>query len=62
MEKTCPRCGSLFDCKNNNITKCHCVHVTISPEGYQHIKDKYKDCLCMNCLREIEKGLKPLPK
>jgi hypothetical protein len=50
--KTCPKCGSKFECNNYNIFKCACLQVPLTPEARQHIAENYDDCLCMNCLRE----------
>ncbi len=55
MIKECPRCQRAFECKNDNILECDCVKVVISKETYDYISQKYDDCLCINCLKEIEK-------
>ena len=54
QEKTCPRCGKKFICRHNDdITKCQCASVQLTPEARQYIAENYTDCLCANCLREI---------
>ena len=54
MEKICPRCNTAFDCRSDNIMECDCINVVISPESYQYISEKYDDCLCTKCLKQIE--------
>lgn len=52
--KTCPRCQSIFECKVGNIATCHCLGINFSEEERKLIEDKYKDCLCHNCLLELK--------
>ena len=53
-EKTCPRCGKKFICRHNDdITKCQCASVQLTPEARNYIASEYTDCLCVDCLREI---------
>ena len=51
--KTCPRCGSAFICRDDDILKCDCTQVVLSPEASKFIGDNYGDCLCLSCLKEI---------
>lgn len=53
-EKTCLRCGSKFICRHDDdITKCQCASVQLTPEARKYIAENYTDCLCANCLRNI---------
>ena len=53
MTKTCPHCHCEFDCRNDNILECDCVHVILSKEALNYISSRYADCLCVDCLQEI---------
>ena len=53
MTKICPHCHCEFECRNDNIIECDCVHVTLSQEALAYISNRYADCLCVVCLHEI---------
>ncbi len=53
-QKLCPRCQFLFECKVGNIAACHCLGFNFLEEERKLIEDKYKDCLCYNCLLELK--------
>ena len=53
MLKTCPKCKLSFECLANDISKCHCFSVTIDTNTLALLKDKFQNCLCGKCLREI---------
>jgi hypothetical protein len=55
MQKICPFCGNSFECKNDDILNCDCIHVKICPEARSYIAQHYDDCLCVSCLRAINK-------
>lgn len=52
--KSCPRCGSKFECKPGNITQCQCFEVKLTKDETLFIKELYDDCLCANCLRKLK--------
>jgi hypothetical protein len=54
MQKVCPRCASVFTCREDNILECGCVQVILSPEQLDYIAGHYIGCLCMSCLNEIQ--------
>lgn len=57
QEKSCPRCGAKFICRHNDdILKCQCATVQLTPEARQYISENYTDCLCANCLCEISES------
>ena len=62
MEKRCPRCHKTFECQHHNIGKCDCTKLILSPESYEYISNTYEDCLCIECLEEIEKEQQRSPK
>lgn len=51
--KSCPRCTQAFECKPGHVASCHCSAVKLSDATYDLIRNKYDDCLCANCLREL---------
>lgn len=51
MKKKCPRCGEIFDCKMDK--SCWCNDYKIADKLSRQLKNKYKDCLCEKCLREL---------
>ena len=53
--KICPRCGSSFECKVGDVANCQCNGVKLSDEAYDLIKTRYDDCLCVNCLQQLNK-------
>jgi hypothetical protein len=55
--KICPRCGVTFECKVNNPVHCQCAGVALSRELSERISERYRDCLCVDCLKAI--SLKP---
>lgn len=55
MIKKCNKCNSEFKCNAEHITKCHCYSVKLSNTQLKLLKEKYKDCLCNNCLIELTK-------
>lgn len=52
-EKQCSRCNSLFECRAGNISACQCSQVIIPEVLADHIATVYQDCLCLNCLQEL---------
>lgn len=62
MKKQCPRCHKTFECNDHNIKDCDCTKVKLSPESYEYISHTYEDCLCIECLKEIEKEQQRSPK
>jgi hypothetical protein len=55
MTKICPHCQKKFECRNDNVLECDCVHVILSREALDYISSRYNDCLCVDCLREINR-------
>ncbi|CAN5605157.1 hypothetical protein BH11BAC2_BH11BAC2_11990 [soil metagenome] len=52
--KICEMCKNMFNCTTENITSCQCSAVQISLEESNFIKEKYSDCLCLGCLKELK--------
>jgi hypothetical protein len=51
MTKTCPRCGKTFECVHS--IDCWCVKVKLTDTAKAYLKEHYTDCLCKDCLEEI---------
>ncbi len=54
MKKHCSKCNKLFDCCVNDITNCQCYNIALSQQAKTFIANNYNDCLCAECLKEIE--------
>ena len=57
-EKYCPRCNEPFFCKTGDIVNCQCQCVPLSEETIQFLSKTYFDCLCKNCLSELNQKVK----
>jgi len=51
--KTCPRCGTGFECKAGNILQCQCYGISLPFAVQQQIEQAYRDCLCRSCLETL---------
>lgn len=54
LEKYCTRCSCKFNCNAIDIQNCQCSTVTISGQTQDFLKETRYDCLCSNCLQEID--------
>jgi hypothetical protein len=52
-KKYCPHCNVLFECKVGSILLCQCTTVSLTDEERMFIKDRYYDCLCASCMKEL---------
>jgi hypothetical protein len=55
-EKTCPRCGRVFECQVNSPIRCDCARVQLDDPTLARLHGRYSDCLCLDCLRAIDAG------
>ncbi|WP_414718610.1 cysteine-rich CWC family protein [Thiocapsa sp.] len=53
--KTCPRCGAEFECKANRAERCGCLSVVLTTEALDYLGERYRDCLCVACLADINR-------
>lgn len=53
MEQTCPNCKQKFDCQADDIENCLCNSIQLNNDAVELIKNKFDDCLCVECLKEI---------
>ena len=52
--KFCQRCNAAFECKSGSIIQCQCFDVTLSSEQRAYLEYRYNDCLCKNCLLQLQ--------
>lgn len=52
--KTCQRCNTAFECKSGSITQCQCFEIKLTMEQRAYLEQRYTDCLCRKCLRELQ--------
>ncbi|SJZ34101.1 cysteine-rich CWC family protein [Sediminibacterium ginsengisoli] len=53
-QKICPRCKQSFECKVGDVAHCHCSTVQLTMEERAFTEERYTDCLCNNCLKDIK--------
>ncbi len=53
--KNCPRCGSSFECRPENIDQCQCREVQLSAPTLAYLAQTEYDCLCKKCLEELNR-------
>ena len=51
--KTCPRCGTAFECRVGDILRCQCYGITMNADQQREINNNYDDCLCRSCLEAL---------
>ena len=57
-KKYCPRCDRPFICKMGDIGNCQCSTATLTPEAVKFLARTYYDCLCKDCLHQINEDVK----
>ncbi len=55
--KKCPRCTNAFECKVGNIIQCQCSEVKLNDKEREYIDDKYIDCLCKYCMKDMKREM-----
>lgn len=58
LNKTCNRCNALFVCNADDIAHCQCQQVSLTDSDRHFISTQFNDCLCLNCLVEINQSYK----
>ncbi|MEO6836996.1 MAG: cysteine-rich CWC family protein [Ginsengibacter sp.] len=53
-KKYCPRCRARFECKVGSILLCQCTSVTLTESESNYLHEKYEDCLCASCMKELK--------
>ena len=52
--KTCESCGANFTC-GAKTEKCWCFSVDLRAETLAELRDSFKNCLCKNCLSDLNR-------
>ncbi|MHB1107404.1 MAG: cysteine-rich CWC family protein [Lutibacter sp.] len=52
-EKYCSSCNDVFECKVGSILICQCTTITLNEKERDYMPEKYDDCLCASCMREV---------
>ncbi|PZD78060.1 cysteine-rich CWC family protein [Mesonia sp. K7] len=53
MKKQCEKCKNMFECHAQTIAAYDCKHIFLSEKQTNFLKKNYRDCLCLNCLKEL---------
>ncbi len=53
-EKICSRCDQQLECKVEDIANCACTKIQLADQTKQFLKQTYYDCLCNDCLTNID--------
>ena len=56
-QKQCPKCKQPFICNSNAIKDCQCSKVQLSQKTIDFLANTYFDCLCGNCLTNINEAV-----
>lgn len=54
--KNCQRCGSVFECKVQDVKNCQCYGINLNENQKNYIKETFGDCLCRKCLEDIKEN------
>lgn len=54
-EKSCAKCSSKIICNTTDIEQCQCASVPLSNATQLFLSKTYFDCLCKDCLIQINK-------
>jgi len=52
--QTCPRCQKPFICQTDDIQSCQCSQIKLDQKTIEFLAKTEYDCLCMNCLSELQ--------
>ena len=50
-QKRCSKCGAEFDC--GGLFGCWCRDVKLDRATLAALKERYDDCLCPRCLKQL---------
>ncbi|MEO8057418.1 MAG: cysteine-rich CWC family protein [Burkholderiales bacterium] len=54
INSACPRCGGAFHCGVNDSVPCACGGVKLNEATLQGLRERFRSCLCLNCLRRLQ--------
>ncbi|MGI9166133.1 MAG: cysteine-rich CWC family protein [Pyrinomonadaceae bacterium] len=52
---TCEACGGEFTC-GATLSGCWCSEIKLSDAQRAELRERYKECLCRNCLKSVMSG------
>lgn len=52
----CPRCGGGFACGAAGAGPCACTTVVLAPALLARLRQRYRGCLCLDCLQALAAG------
>jgi len=55
--RECEACSKPFTC-GASLKGCWCFQVKLSAEVRQQLRERYKDCLCPDCLKRFAEAPK----
>ena len=51
-QKRCESCGQEFSC-GASVFGCWCSEIELTDETRAELKQRYRDCLCRDCLEKL---------
>lgn len=57
IDKTCPKCGILFQCNSVEVSQCQC-NIVLDEATLDFLKKTTYDCLCSQCLQHYDTLIK----
>jgi len=51
-ERVCEACGNEFSC-GASLRGCWCSEINLSDATRAELKDRYRNCLCRECLERV---------
>jgi hypothetical protein len=61
LDDRCARCGGAFYCGMTDDGPCVCAGVTLDADTLADLRQRYRGCLCGDCLRSLAAGASPGP-
>jgi cysteine-rich CWC protein len=55
--RECEACGKPFVC-GASLKGCWCLQIKLSAEARKQLRERYKHCLCQECLMKIAEAAK----
>jgi hypothetical protein len=55
----CPRCGGTFHCGANDPVPCACTTIALDAATLAALRQRFAGCLCLACLRELQREALP---
>ena len=62
MKKSCPRCKNVFECEANTQKHCFCADIELSQETTIFLQKTHYDCLCADCLQDLDQKVNKVRK